>query len=427
MTAAPPLPSDGWAVSTAPAGSYPPRSRSRRTWALTGSIALAVLCALLVMSAGGTHGGEHSTFPSAVQALAIVGVFPMLAVSVLLIWRHRFPLLISILATALTVALPTTPLPALVALAALTAARRGWVRWTMMGATYAATIVSFCWDVASETSHLATLSGGSAEGSAARLALFWVVPILAALAVAPFAAYGVTRQIRAERDTARRGNVTAARNIAALHQEVSIERERHEIARELHDTLAARLSSVSLHAGALELQVGDSDARATAAARAVRESAQHSLDDVRSVVRVLRNPELHTGAGAGLVDIPGLIDAAVREGTDVRTQMFVADASACSPSVAHAAYRIVQEAISNVRRHAPGASLSVDLRAGPETGVTIRIVNRLVPEAHPTSTGGGNGLVGMSERAALVGGSFEAGETAEGTFAVVAWLPWVGR
>ncbi|SDS79147.1 sensor histidine kinase [Microterricola viridarii] len=424
MTAAPPLQAGGWASSVTPAVQP---SRARRAWSLVGSIALAVLCAFMALAAAGTHGAGESTFAPPVQVLAMVGAFPMLAVSVLLVWRHRIPTVVSGLATALTLIIPTTPLPALIALAAVTAARSGRVRWALVGATYAATMVSFYWDVGSRTSFLALFVGGSEAGTPARHALFWVVPVVAALAVAPFAAFGFSRQVRAERDAAQLGNVTAARNIAALHQEVSIERERQGIARELHDTLAARLSSVSLHAGALELQVGDADDKASAAARAVRESAQHSLDDLRNVVRVLRNPELRMGARNGLLDIGTLVDAATTEGTDIRTQLFVSDAASCDPEVAHACYRIVQEAISNVRRHAPGASLSIDLRGGPETGLTLRTANWLMPETAPASTGGGNGLIGMRERVAIVGGAFEAGPTPEGAFAVVAWLPWHRR
>ncbi|GAA3865416.1 hypothetical protein GCM10022381_06430 [Leifsonia kafniensis] len=427
MTAAPPIPNGGWAASTGSAAPAAPRSRVRRAWAMVGSIALVVLSSLLVIVAGTTHLVAGSTPSTTLQVLVAIGILSMLAVSVLLIWRHRFSTLVYVLATGLTMIVPTTPLPALLALAALTAVRRGRMRWALVAASSAATVVACFWDLTAYSSFLAVFVGAPAEGTPARLALFWVVPFLAALLVAPFAAFGFSRQLRVERDSARWGNTTAARNIAALHQEVSMERERQEIAREIHDTLAARLSSVSLHAGALELQVGDSDARATAAAQAVRESAQHSLDDLRNLVRVLRNPALNSGTTTGLVDIGALVDAALREGTDVRAQMFVGDPSSCDHEVAHACYRIVQEAISNVRRHAPGASLFVDLRGGPETGLTLRTVNWLVPDARPTSTGGGNGIPGMSERAALMGGSFEAGETAEGTFAVVVWLPWHRR
>lgn len=401
-------------------------SRARRAWALAGSITLAVLCALLAVSAAGLHTEEGSPFPPAVIAVASAGVLPMIGAAVLLVWRHRFPVLVSVLATALTLVLPTTPLTALVALAALTAARTGWLRWVMVGAVYLATAVSFCWDVASRTSLLSDFVGEPAAGTPARLALFWAVPVLAALAVAPFAAYGIVRGYRRERDAARLGTAAATRNVAVLHREVERERERQELARELHDTLAARLSSLSLHAGALELAMGEKDERATQTARLLRESAQHSLDDLRTVVNVLRNPAA-AGSGTGLADLAALIDGAVQEGVDVRAQVLLTDPGSCDRRTAHACYRLVQESISNARRHAPGSVIRIDVRGGPETGLTISAVNWIVPGLPPTSVGGGNGLPGMSERVALAGGSFQAGPTPDGTFAVIAWLPWRPR
>jgi signal transduction histidine kinase len=296
----------------------------------------------------------------------------------------------------------------------------------MVAATFVATMVAFCWDVGSHTSLLADFAGDPAVGTPARVALFWVVPLVAAAAVAPFAGYGIARRVRSERDAAQLGNAAAARNVAVLHQEVSLERERQELARELHDTLAARLSSLSLHAGALELTVGDQDERATAAARAVRESAQNSLDDLRNVVRVLRNPAA-AQTNAGLTDLGPLLDEANRDGADVRGQILVNDPTSLDGRVAHTVYRLVQETISNSRRHAPGASLYVDVRGGPETGLSVRAYNWLVTGATPTTVGGGHGVTGMSERVADVGGAFQAGPTPEGTYAVVAWLPWAPR
>jgi signal transduction histidine kinase len=188
------------------------------------------------------------------------------------------------------------------------------------------------------------------------------------------------------------------------------------------------LSAVSLNAGALELTVGPDNAQAAAAARAVRESAQTSLDDLRHVVRVLRNPSAETtGESTGLNDLGGLIDVSLRDGSDVRAQVVITDPGTCDQEVAHACYRILQESISNARRHAPGATLYAEVRGGPETGLTIRTVNWLATTSSGTKPSQGHGLIGMSERAALVGGTFQAGVTPEGSFTVVAWLPWNQR
>lgn len=153
-----------------------------------------------------------------------------------------------------------------------------------------------------------------------------------------------------------------------------------------------------------------------------------SIDDLHTVVRSLRNPEAFPSSGTGLSELSALINGALRDGTDVRSQILVSDPATCDPRVAHAAYRLVQESVSNAQRHAPGASLFLDVRGGPEVGLTLRATNWVVPGGHtPLNLGGGHGLTGMSERVALVGGTFQAGPTAEGAFAVVAWLPWAPR
>jgi signal transduction histidine kinase len=399
------------------------RSRAQRGWALTGSIVLAVLCSLLAMSAGGNYGGRHSTFPVGIQMLAYLGLWIMVGVSVMLVWRHRWPLLVSILAIGGALVIPSTPLPALIACAAVCAVRRGRLRWLLIGGTYAVTVVALCWDLASSISLLSSFVGEPAADTPARLSLYWAVPVLAAAAVAPFAGFGILRGIRQERDAAQLGTAAATRSVAILRQEVERERERQDLARELHDTLAARLSSLSLHAGALELTVEGKDDATLAAARVVRETAQSSLDELRNVVHVLRNPAAAVPS-SGLADIPALIDEAIEEGMDVHVRFLLSDPASCDPQVAHACYRLVQESLSNIRRHAPGVSARLEVRGGPETGVTITVANWLSSDARPSTTGGGHGLQGMSERVALAGGTFRAGPTPDGTFAVAAWLPW---
>jgi len=444
MTSVPPSGSGGWAAPPVPtAGAWTrsavpptvfatsaPRSATRGTWrraaGLICSIVLVLLCLFLAVMAIAVHSGL-SDFPVAVRYWAGIGGLVVMCSTVMLVWRHRWPVPIALGLLSLTLIVPTTPLPLLIALAAATAVLTGRRRLLLIVGAYLATGLSLVWDVLARSSFLAAFVGLPAVGSPERMSLFWAVPVLAAILCVPFAAYGWARGLRAERDAARQGTAAAERGVAALHREVELERHRQEIARELHDTLAARLSTLSLHAGALELTVGAADERTADAARAVRESAQHSIDDLRHVVKALRNPEAMAGASTGLGELPALIDEALRAGTDVRAQVLVTDPTSCDRQVAHAAYRLVQESISNVRRHAPGAALFVDVRGGPETGLTVRASNWLPREAPPPARargGGGNGLTGMAERASLVGGTFQAGPTAEGAFVVVAWLPW---
>lgn len=394
-----------------------------------GSISLILVSMLLVLSTGGTHAGDDSVFPQAVKMFAGVGATVMFVASVLLYWRKRLPIPISLGFIMLTTIVPTTPLPMLIALPSAVTAARGPRAWWLIVGSYIATCVSFVWDLLSGTSYIGILAGdpAPAAGTPERLVLFWTLPLLAALVVLPFAAVGLGKRVRNERDAAQRETVFAEQNVRALHREVEIEQHRRELARELHDTLAANLSTLSLHAGALEMTVGDESERAQQAARAVRESAQNSLDDLRNVVRELRNPQLPASTHKGLLDLPELIDEATRAGTDVRVQFYVSDPQLCDPMAAHAVYRLVQEAISNVRRHAPGAALYLHLRGGPGVGIHIQATNWLVPNKQlmGSTTGGGHGLPGMAERVEMLDGAFQAGTTTEGAFAIAAWVPWL--
>lgn len=394
-----------------------------------GSIVLILLSVLLVLSAAGNHSGADSVFPQPLRLLAGFGAIPMIAGSVMLYWRKRRPIPIAIGLIALTALIPTSPLPMLIALPSAVTVSRGKRAWLFISGTYLATCISFTWDLLSTTSFMAMMAGEMVPdvGTPERFSLFWTLPLLAALVVAPFAAVGLGTRVRNERDAAKRQTVFAEQNVRALHREVEIEQHRRELARELHDTLAANLSTLSLHAGALEMTVGAESERAQAAARAVRESAQHSLDDLRNVVRELRNPHLPPSSHKGLLDLPELIDEATRAGTDVRVQFYVSDPQLCDPLAAHAVYRLVQEAISNVRRHAPGAALYLHLRGGPGVGIHIQATNWLIPNRQLTgsSTGGGHGLPGMAERVEMLDGAFQAGATTEGAFAIAAWVPWL--
>jgi signal transduction histidine kinase len=87
-----------------------------------------------------------------------------------------------------------------------------------------------------------------------------------------------------------------------------------------------------------------------------------------------------------------------------------------------AVYRVVQESLTNVLRHAPGAPADVTVRGGPGAGVTLEVVNPLITA--PPNPGAGTGLTGISERVTALGGNASVGPTPEGTFAVRAWLPW---
>jgi signal transduction histidine kinase len=207
--------------------------------------------------------------------------------------------------------------------------------------------------------------------------------------------------------------------------------ERNRIAREMHDVLAHRLTLLSLHAGALELRPDAAPEEIARAAGVVRDSAYQALEDLREVIGVLRtgvdrSDETPERPQPTLADLPDLVDQSRRAGMTVRLDWQTDALSAVPAGVGRSAYRIVQEGLTNARKHAPDGEAAVTVQATPGDGVTVEIRNPC-----PMGTGGGNaipgagiGLIGLTERAALAGGRLEHGPTPAGEFRLWAWLPW---
>ncbi|MBD5785977.1 histidine kinase [Cellulosimicrobium terreum] len=240
-------------------------------------------------------------------------------------------------------------------------------------------------------------------------------------------AYGRARdQLLANlRDRARRAEAERDRSVAAARVA-----ERTRIAREMHDTLAHRLSLIAATAGALEYRPDAPPERVASAAALVREGVSGALDELRDVVRVLRAPDEEADPTTlapqpGLDDVTRLVDEARGAGGEVT---FVTSRDAEPPAaVAVAAYRAVQEGLTNARRHAPGSPVRVRLLVTPgEVRVVVSDAGAsLVPAGSPGFTAGtGTGLVGLRERVGLLGGQVAAGEHDRG-FVLDVRIPWV--
>jgi signal transduction histidine kinase len=204
--------------------------------------------------------------------------------------------------------------------------------------------------------------------------------------------------------------------------------ERERIAREMHDVLAHRISLLSLHAGALELhpdQPADDIARA---AGGIRENAHQALQDLREVIGVLRDggdssEEPPARPQPTLVDVPDLVDESRQAGMRVTLEDGVVDPAAVPVAIGRSAYRIVQEGLTNARKHAPGTEVSVAVRGNSGDGLTVEIRNPW-PVTATAFPGAGSGIVGLTERTSLAGGRLEHGGTPGGEFRLWAWLPW---
>jgi signal transduction histidine kinase len=204
--------------------------------------------------------------------------------------------------------------------------------------------------------------------------------------------------------------------------------ERNRIAREMHDVLAHRLSLLSLHAGALELRPDAAPEEVARAAGVVRNSAYQALEDLREVIGVLRTDRVGVDQTPErpqptLIDLPELVDQSRRAGMRVRLDCQVAEPAAAPAVVGRSAYRIVQEGLTNARKHANSAEVSVTVHAIAGDGLTVEIRNPC-PVGTASIPGGGAGLIGLTERANLAGGRLEHGHTPTGEFRLWAWLPW---
>ncbi|MER5495197.1 sensor histidine kinase [Streptomyces sp. NPDC002454] len=217
-----------------------------------------------------------------------------------------------------------------------------------------------------------------------------------------------------------------AESEAALKAERAQRLAREAIAREMHDVLAHRLTLLSVHAGALEFRPDAPREEVVRAAGVIRESSHEALQDLREIIGVLRAGE---GEEAGrpqptLAGLDTLVDESRAAGAAVHLDNRVADLAAVPVSAGRTAYRIAQEALTNARKHAPGARVSVRVAGAPGTGLTVTVRNPPPSDRVPAVPGSGQGLIGLTERATLAGGRIEHGPDGAGGFRVSAWLPW---
>jgi signal transduction histidine kinase len=224
------------------------------------------------------------------------------------------------------------------------------------------------------------------------------------------------RAERAEADQARR--VTEAR--AA---------ERARIAREMHDVLAHRLSLLATYAGALAYRPDAPPGQISSAAEVVRSGVHQALEELREVIGLLRDDSLPDLA-AGRSPLPGtaalreLIEESRAAGTQVSVGGQAWPATGIPDAAGRTVYRVVQEGLTNARKHAPGEPVRVTLGGGPGAGLDVSVVNRL--DSVPLGAaipGAGTGLIGLTERLELAAGRLEWRD-AGGEFRLHAWLPW---
>lgn len=213
---------------------------------------------------------------------------------------------------------------------------------------------------------------------------------------------------------------------ARLRAEQAQRLAREAIAREMHDVLAHRLTLLSVHAGALEFRPDAPREDVARAAGVIRESAHEALQDLREIIGVLRAGESDDAGRPQptLAALEALVAESREAGMKVALAGRVTDPAAVPASVGRTAYRIAQEALTNARKHAPGTEVTVSVTGAPGDGLALSVRNAPPEGEVPHVPGSGQGLIGLTERATLAGGTLEHGLTPEGGFEVRARLPW---
>src|SRR5690349_814775 len=204
--------------------------------------------------------------------------------------------------------------------------------------------------------------------------------------------------------------------------------ERLRIARELHDVVAHSISVMTIQAGAARLLLDESPERAEEPLLRVEETGRETLSEMRRLLGVLRRdmvPQGQLEARPSLEHVDSLVEHYRESGLPVDLAIEGTERT-LPPGLDLAAYRVVQEALTNALKHAPGAHASVEIDYGSDS-LDVSVSNTGAPPARgrkiPTGAGGGHGLVGMRERAEIYGGRLEAGPSPSGGFRVSARFP----
>ncbi|MFF2621353.1 sensor histidine kinase [Oerskovia jenensis] len=419
---------------------------------MTTSFLAASVCVSFAGTAAGmgesTGGGEA---PGAVFVWVVLGWLYAVGVATLLVFRRRYPVALCLVACAGALVFPLDAIGALVALSWVISSRPVRQGWALGGLTALATATALGRDMFREpTQQIFSFTPVGSQTPVGAAPWVYVVLLVAGLALsvsvgwARRAHYQVGRfrgeaqrhEVVAEhlRDEVARQDLEAEKlrdEVTRQQDEVARQQERHLIAREVHDTLAHSLSLVSLHSGVLEVSVPEEDEQLRDAAKVVREGAHRSLEDLRDLIEILRDPDglaqrQAERAGGTLSDLPALLATTRAAGTRLVATVVFTDASSISPQVARATYRILQESLTNVHKHAPGSEVLIDLGGDTSSGVSLRVANPLPPEPGALRAPGSRaGITGIAERAKLLGGRATVGPQ-DGWFVVDVWLPWVG-
>jgi signal transduction histidine kinase len=405
-----------WALPAELAG-LPPGRRTVRDWLVDVTLFLFAIAWWL----WGLRDLVVSAEPEYLELVPgwMIAVDPWLglAACVAVFWRRRFPLGFAIVMVPVLTIAGTSVGAALVSMFTVAVHRR-WLPAAVVAAVQTAQAVafSFAWQPVGQT----------ATSFAVTNTLLFVTPFVCGLVVR------FRRQLilslRREAETAHERRLREARRA-----------ERDRIAREMHDVLAHRISLLAVHAGAVAYRTAQADAgtgkpltaaEVTEAVRVIRDNAHQALAELGEVLSVLRTGDPDDDARAapapGLPDLSRLAEEAQAAGQPVRLELdgVLSAQPPLRPQEQRTVYRLVQEGLTNARKHAAGEPVLVRVTGSPGAGVDVAVTNPMPAGAAAAEIpGGGAGLAGLAERVALDGGTIEHGRV-NGSFRLAAHLPW---
>jgi signal transduction histidine kinase len=377
----------------------PAATRARRDWIV--DTVLFLLTAVLALSSVMTSVRQGLNGP-----LLVIDAIGAAMACVALWWRRRWPLGVGLAVVAIEVVSPAAGLAGVVALYTVAAYRR-WQLALLVAAAQVATLPL----------------GRAIQPPGLSPAVYYLAGTFAPAVVIAWGMFRRTRR-QAQRESDRRAEAEEQLRIEQVRYA-----ERTRIAREMHDVLAHRISLLSLHAGALEFRPDAPPEEVARAAAVIRASAHQALEDLRAVIGVLRDGPDGPGPEPPqptLAALPGLLEESRAAGMGIRADVGLPDLAAVPDAIGRHALRIVQEALTNARKHATAAPVELRLDGAPGHGLTIEVRNPTpaLITAEPRIPGTGAGLLGLTERATLSGGRLEHGLDEHGNFRLHAWLPW---
>ncbi|MFP5022237.1 sensor histidine kinase [Pseudonocardia phyllosphaerae] len=232
---------------------------------------------------------------------------------------------------------------------------------------------------------------------------------------------GLVIASRRDADAARTEQVAALRREQGAVLQAEMARQRTALSRELHDIAAHHMSGIAVIAAAMDRQIDSDPATAKQSARQIREQSRAVLDDLRRLVGLLREEADAARPVETLESVTALVEERRAYGAEI--DLVVPEhVVEPGPLTQLVVYRMVQESLANAAAHAPGAHCVVELAAPDATQLQVRVRNG-VPTGPDRGPGGGFGLLGMAERAQLVGAELRHGPTSDGGWEVALTLP----